>query len=132
MKQIKRIIAIAFFSLLSIAQASAVNNNDSVKNLPVKLKYAGMYQEKPLLQLDFSGSKEENEFTISITDEKGYTFYSANVKGENFSKQFLLDMDNLDDATLRFEISSRKSGKTVAYEVSRQTNVSEQMNLVKL
>ena len=132
MKQIKRIIAIAFFSLLSIAQASAVSNNDSVKNLPVKLKYAGMYKEKPLLQLDFSGSKEENEFTISITDESGYTFYSDNVKGEKFSKQFLLDMDNLGDDTLRFEITGKKSGKTVTYEVSRQTNITEQMNLVKL
>jgi len=132
MKQIKRIIAIAFFSLLSIAQASAVNNNDSAKNVPVKLKYAGMYKEKPLIQLDFSGSKEENEFTISITDESGYTFYSDDVKGEKFSKQFLLDMDNLGDATLRFEITGKKSGKTVTYEVSRQTNITEQMNLVKL
>ena len=125
-------MTIALFTLLSIAQASAINSNDSVKTLPVELKYAGMFKDQPLLQLDFSGSKEENEFSISITDESGYTFYSGIVKGEKFSKQFLLDMDNLGDATIRFEITGRKSGKTVAYEVSRQTNISEQMNLVKL
>ncbi len=132
MNHTKRIITIAFFTLLLFAQAIAGNTNDSIKTLPVELKYAGTFKNQPILQMDFFGSKEENEFHISITDENGYTFYSDIVKGEKFSKQFLLDKDNLGDATLKFEITGRKSGKTVVYEVSRHTKISEQMDLVKL
>ena len=132
MNHTKRIITITFFTLLLFAQAIAGNTNDSIKTLPVELKYAGTFKNQPILQMDFFGSKEENEFHISITDENGYTFYSDIVKGEKFSKQFLLDKDNLGDATLKFEITGRKSGKTVVYEVSRHTKISEQMDLVKL
>jgi hypothetical protein len=56
--------------------------------------------------------------------------YNANVKGEIFSKQFLLNMDDLGDAILKFEITGKKSGKTVSYRVNRQ--VTEQMDVVKL
>jgi len=132
MKHTIMIIAIVLFTVLSFAQANAGNNNDTVKTLPVELKYAGTFKDQPVLQMNFFGSKEDNEFSISITDGSGYTFYSATVKGEKNSKQFLLDTENLGDATLRFEISSRKSGKTVVYQVSRKTNISEQMDLVKL
>jgi hypothetical protein len=83
--------------------------------------------------LNFSGTKEENEFSICITDESGFIFYSANTKGEKFSKQFLLDTDDLGGATLNFQITGRRSGKTVVYRVSRQAKeVSYQMDIVKL
>ncbi len=132
MKHNKSIIAIALFTLLSLANASAAGIDDSITNLPVELKFIGNIKTQPLFQLNFSGSKEENEFHISITDEAGYTFYSAIVKGEKFSKQFLLNTDDFGDIVLKFEITGKKSGKTAVYKVKQQTLISEQMNIVKL
>jgi hypothetical protein len=132
MKQIRTIIAIAIFSVIGFTQVNATDTTVGTQSLPVELKYAGNYKNQPLIQLNFSGSKDENVFNILITDEQGVVLYSADVKGEVFSKQFLLNTEDLGDAVLRFEISGKKSGKTVAYRVNRQTLVSEQLDVVKL
>jgi hypothetical protein len=113
-------------------QVTAADTTTTTLNptLPVELKYAGTFKNQPLIQLNFSGSKDENVFNIIITDESGVVFYNADVKGETFSKQFLLNTDDLGDAVLKFEITGKKSGKTVSYRVNRQ--VTEQMDVVKL
>ncbi len=134
MKQNKNTIVIALFAILSIATANAANTDDTITTLPlpVELKFAGTVKNQPLLQLNFSGSPAENEFRILVTDEAGYTLYSSIARGENFSKQFLLNTEDLGDAVLKFEITGLKTGNTVAYKVSRQQEVTQQMNLVKL
>ena len=122
MKQNKIIIATAFFMVLTFVFAGNVIAYDSsaTRAVPVELKYLGNVKNLPLIQLDFAGTKEENEFSISITDENGIELYSTNVKGEVFSKQFLLNTEDLGDAILKFEIRGKKSGKTVSYTVNPQ------------
>ncbi len=133
MKQIKIIIATVLFSLLGFIQVHASDTTtQETPALPVELKYAGTFKNQPLIQLNFTGSTEDNAYSISVTDQAGIVLYSADVKGGIFSKQFLLNTDDLDDAVLNFEITGRKSGKKAVYQVSRQTNVSEQMDIVKL
>ena len=133
MKQIKIIIATVLFSLLGFIQVHASDTTtQETPALPVELKYAGTFKNQPLVQLNFTGSTEDNAYSISVTDQAGIVLYSADVKGGIFSKQFLLNTDDLDDAVLNFEITGRKSGKKAVYKVTRQTNVSEQMDIVKL
>ena len=130
MKQIKTIIVIAIFSVISFTQVNAADTKILNPTLPVELKYAGTFKNQPLIQLNFSGSKDENVFNIIITDESGVVFYNADLKGETFSKQFLLNTDDLGDAVLKFEITGKKSGKTVSYRINRQFR--EQLDVVKL
>ncbi len=132
MKQISIIIAIAFFSILNFAQANAADTTGGNNNLPVELKFAGTFNNQPLIQLNFTGSTEDNVFSIVITDEAGIELYNSNVKGNVFSKQFLLNTDDLGDATLKFEITGKKSGNTAVYKVSRQQQLTQQMDVVKL
>jgi len=132
MKQIKIIIAIAIFSVLAFTQVNAADTTKENPALPVELKYAGTFKNQPLIQLNFTGSKDENVFNVNITDETGIVLYNADVKGEVFSKQFLLNTDDLGDTVLKFEITGKKSGKSVAYRVNKQTQITEQMDVVKL
>ena len=132
MKQIKIIIATVLFSVLGFIQVNASDTTLETPALPVELKFAGTFKNQPLVQLNFTGSTEDNAYSISVTDESGIVLYNADVKGGIFSKQFLLNTDDLGDAVLNFEITGRKSGKKAVYKVSRQTNVSEQMDIVKL
>jgi hypothetical protein len=132
MKQIKIIIATVLFSVFGFTQINASDTTTGTPSLPVELKYAGTFKNQPLIQLNFTGSTEDNAYSISVTDQAGIVLYSADVKGDVFSKQFLLNTDDLGDAVLNFEITGRKSGKKAVYKVSRQTNVSEQMDIVKL
>ena len=133
MKQIKNIIAIAIFSVIGFTPVIAADTTLSNPTLPVELKYAGTFKNQPLIQLNFAGSVEDKVFNILITDESGVVLYNADVKGDVFSKQFLLNTDDLGDTVLKFEISGKKSGKTVAYRINRQKQqITEQMNVVKL
>ncbi|MBK8521549.1 MAG: hypothetical protein WAT20_07880 [Ferruginibacter sp.] len=126
----KTIIAIAVFSAVSFMQVTAADTSTLNPTLPVELKYAGSFKNQPLIQLNFTGSKDENVFNIIITDESGVVFYNADLTGETFSKQFLLNTDDLGDAVLKFEITGKKSGKTVSYRVNRQ--FTEHLDVVKL
>ena len=132
MKQIKIIIATVLFSVLGFIQVNASDTTLETPALPVELKFAGTFKNQPLVQLNFTGSTEDNAYSISVTDESGIVLYNADVKGGIFSKQFLLNTNDLGDAVLNFEITGRKSGKKVVYKVSRQTSISEQMDIVKL
>ena len=130
MKQIKNIIAIAIFSVIGFTPVIAADTTLSNPTLPVELKYAGTFKNQPLIQLNFAGSTEDKVFNIVITDESGVVLYNADVKGDVFSKQFLLNTEDLGDAVLKFEISGKKSGKTVAYRVNRQKQQIIKMNLL--
>ena len=122
MRQNKIITATAILTLMTFVFAGTASAYDSstVVAVPVELKYLGNVKDLPLIQLDFAGTKDDNQFSISITDEFGFELYSADVKGEVFSKQFLLNTEDLGDAILKFEITGKKSGKTVTYTVNPQ------------
>ncbi len=132
MKQIRIIFAIVIFSVMGLMQAIAGDTTSRNPALPVELKYAGSFKNQPLIQLNFTGTSEDRVFSISITDESGIELYNGDVKGHVFSKQFLLNTDDLGDAVLQFVITGKKTGKKAVYKVSRQQQVTEQMNVVKL
>jgi hypothetical protein len=96
------------------------------------MKFMGHLNNQLLFKLNFAGNAEQNEFTIIIRDEQNTTLYRENIKGENFSKSFLLNADELGDNKLTFEIISKKSKKSVVYEVNRKTSVAEEMTVSKL
>lgn len=132
MKQARIIITIVLFSITAFMQVNAADTTSENTTLPVELKFAGTFNNQPLIQVNFAGSKDENVFNILITDEAGIVLYDADVKGEVFSRQFLLNTEDLGDAILKFEIRGKRSGKTVAYRVNRQLNIAEEMDVVKL
>lgn len=132
MKQIKTIIAVAVFSMLSFTSLFAEKTPDSISSLPVELNYMGVVKNQPLFQLNFSGSEEENEFNIIIVDENGYVFYNETVKGGKISKQFLFNAEDLSASRIHFEITGKKTGKTVTYNINRKTKVIEEINITKL
>jgi len=126
----KRLIIVAFFTVFSIGSASVALANDNNNALPVELKFIGTIKDQPLFQLSFAGNAEENDFTIIIRDEAGNSLYSENIKGENFYKKFLLNNEGIDnDETLRFEIKSKRSNKTVVFEVNGQSRLVEEIGL---
>jgi hypothetical protein len=116
-----RIIAIAFMTFFAASAFATPKAGEPGKDVPVSLSYAGSIQEKPMFELSFNGNKENDDFTITISDEWGNRLYRENIKAENFSKKFLLNTEEIGDETLTFEVISNKTGKKVLYEVNRFT-----------
>ena len=128
-----RLIAIAFFTVFSIATAPVAIANNSNPALPVELKFLGNnVKNQPVFQLNFFGNAEENDFTITIRDDYGNSLFSENIKGEVFSKKFLLNTEEIGDEAVRFEITGRKSQKTIVFEVNHQSHLQEEMVVRKL
>ena len=129
-----RLIAIAFFTVFSVAAAPFAMAADSSYNrvMPVELKLVGNINNQPIFQLTYAGNTEQDEFTIVIRDEDGNALYRENIKGESFTKKFLLNKDEVGDGVLRFEISSKKFSKTVVYEINRNTRQVEDLVISKL
>jgi hypothetical protein len=116
-----RIIAILFFTVFSIAAAPAVHAGEKNPAVPVELSFLGHIKNQPLFQLNFKGTEAQNEFTIIISDEGGNTLYRENIKGEIFSKKFLLNTDELGENTLHFTIFCKNTKGSVEYTVNRNT-----------
>ena len=128
----KRLIVIAFFTAFSVASATSVMANGNNNPIPVEMKFMGYLKNQLLFQLNFSGNTDHNDFTIIIRDEYSNTLYRENIKGENFSKSFLLNADELGDEKLQFEIISKKTKESVVYEVNRNVRVAEEMTVNEL
>lgn len=127
-----RLIVIAFFTAFSVASVQNVMAGDNNNTIPVEMKFIGHLNNQLLFKLSFAGNAEHNEFTIIIRDEKKVVLYRQNIKGENFSKSFLLNADEIEDNQLTFEIISKKTKESVVYEVNRKTSVAEEMIINKL
>ena len=135
MKQVlkrKSIIVATLFAVFSTALAPAAQANDSSRVIPVELKFLGEVKDQLVFQVNFDGNAEENEFTVAIIDEAGYTLYRENIKGEKVTKRFLLSADEVRDNTLRFQITSKKSNQTVVYEVNQTARIIQDVVVNKL
>ncbi|WP_276501279.1 hypothetical protein [Terrimonas pollutisoli] len=129
-----RNLAIAIATVLSFGFTSPAKANDEKKNekktIPVELKYLGNIENKPVFQLTLS-SADENEFTIVVRDEYNTVLYRDNLSG-NTSKKFLLNTEELTGVGVQFEITGKKSFKTVTYEVNKSSRLVEDVVVNKL
>jgi hypothetical protein len=116
-----RLIAIAFFTVFTIAAAPSAMAHEKNPAVPVELTFLGHIKNQPMFQLSFTGDASQNDFTILITDEYGNSLYRENIKAENFSKKFLLNTEELGDETLHFTIFCKNTKTSVEYAVNRNT-----------
>jgi len=121
-----RILAIAFFTVFSVA-STAVLANDGSKVLPIELKYTGQVNNQPLYKLIVNGNTSHDEFTVIIRSANNDVVYKENIKGENFTKSFLLNTEEMGDDTLHFEIISKNTKKSVTYDINRNTHLEDEM-----
>ncbi|OSZ80537.1 hypothetical protein CAP36_04610 [Chitinophagaceae bacterium IBVUCB2] len=126
-----RIIAIAFLTVFTVALAPAAMAIEKKPLVPAELVFVGNIKNQPLFQLTVAGSAAQNEFTINITDEFGVSLYRENIKGENFSKKFLLNTDEIGDNTLTFEVFCKNTKQSVTYEVNRNSRFVQDLAITK-
>ena len=67
-----------------------------------------------------------SDFQLFYINTRGFHW---NIKGENFTKKFLLNTDEIADNTLRFEIFCNKTKKSVTYEVNIYSRFVQEMTL---
>ncbi len=123
---------IAFFTAFSLASVPPALANDSKNPIPVEMKFMGYIKNQLLFKLNFTGTREHNEFTIIVRDDQKNMLYRDNIKGEIFSKSFLLNTEEIGDDTFQFEIINKKTKQSVVYEVNRNNAIKEELTINEL
>lgn len=121
-----RIVVLAFFTVFTVV-ASLTARASGEYELPVQLKYAGVVNNQPVYKLIVSGTQGADDYTVVIRDENQNAIYRENIKGESFTKSFVLNTAELGDEKLQFEVYSRNNRKTVTFEVARVTQIEEKV-----
>jgi hypothetical protein len=121
-----RLIAVAFLTFFTGTAAFASDTTRHHIVSGAELKFAGTYRNNPVFELIVTNDREEDTYTISITDMFGNLFYQDRLSARNFSKKFMLKTEDLVDDKLIFKIYSRNLNKTTLYEIgSRSYSVNE-------
>ena len=126
-----RSFAIALAAIFTISFVSPALANDEKKTIPVELKFIGNIENQPVFQLTFT-NPEETQFTVAVRDEFNNVLYRDNIKGGNISKKFLLNTEELGDTAIQFEITGKKTDKTVIYEVNKKSRFIEDVVINKM
>lgn len=117
---ITRIGAIALLFVLALNLSTQAQANNETNPAGVELKFIGNVKNQPAFQLTYNGTTE-NEFTVVVRDQYSNTLYKDNVKGSTISKKFVLNMEELGDVDVTFEIYTKNSNKPVVFEVTKNT-----------
>jgi hypothetical protein len=126
-----RILAIALAATFTTAFSSPALAIEEKKAIPVELKFVGNIESQPVFLLSFNNA-EGNDYTIVVRDQDGNVLYRDKVKGGNITKKFILNTEELGDVTLQFEITGKKTEKTVIYEVNKQSRLVEDLVINKM
>jgi len=119
-------LAVAFSFIATVSWAT-----DGRHDTPaVSLKYIGVVQNQPMFQLDLN-SVEETEFYVSIKDQFGQVFYSEKIKAKNFTRNFRIDTESLDDGVLKVEVRDGNK-KPEVFTINRNTRYYEETSISKL
>ena len=127
-----RNIALALVTILTFAVSPAANATDDKTNAAVELKFIGNYKNNPVFELNFAQAGADNEYVVVIRDEYGNAIYRETFSSNILSKKFLLNTEEIGNDTLRFEITGKKSNKTVVYSVNQNTRFVDEVSVTKV
>jgi hypothetical protein len=114
-----RIFAIAVIAFFAVAVSTpAIANDDTKKPVTAELKYLGEFKSHPVFELNFN-TEENSDYIVVIRDSNQNVVYKDVVKNGVASKRYVLNTDEIGDEALQFEITNKKSAKSVVYEINR-------------
>lgn len=126
--------AIALLTIVTLAIAPAAQAIDETNNTAaVELKFLGNFKNKPVFELNFKPGTADKEYVVIIRDSFGNSLYRENVNSNVISKKFMLNIEEVADGeALRFEITGKKSNKTVVYEINQNSHYVEETLVKKI
>jgi len=119
---INKTLAVALVAIFTVSFSTKALAIDETNASGIELKFIGNLKNQPIFQLT-ANHPEETEYTVSVIDENNVVLYKDNVKSGVAGKKFMLNTDELGDASVRFEITGKKSNKTIVYEINRNSHV---------
>lgn len=116
---------IAILIVLASATTASANKEKDKEASAIEFRYIGKLEQHPVYQLNINNA-ENDEYSISFSDQSGNILYSNNTKSGPFSQRFMINVDEVGSEILTVTITSRKTNKSEVYTIKRHQNVVEE------
>lgn len=126
-----RIAAIALVAVFTVALSTPVRAEDGKNPVQTELKFIGEIKNQPVFELTFS-TEDETEFTVVIRDEFKNVLHKENVKTGTASKKYLITSELADLDILQFEVTGKKTDKTVVFQINKNSRFIQDMVVNKV
>lgn len=116
-----RILVIAAVAVFTLSFANPVLANDGKHPVQTELKYIGEIKSQPVFELTFN-TEDENEFVVVIRDEYKNVLHKEYIKAGTVSKKYMITNELADLDLLSFEVTGRKTDKTVVFQINKNAH----------
>lgn len=132
MKHVKNLLLIAMIATSFTNAAIAGNPNNRNTKEPIELKWLGNIENKSIFVLEFSDQNKADTYNLIITDENGYEFFNEVIDPSKKTRKFFLNVDELANTKVNFELTSRATGKKTSYQVNLQQTTTNGLTMTKM
>ena len=115
-------------SLLTGAESKAI---PPLFEPQIKVSLFGYEREQPVFLVDIVNT-ENDVITITFMFDNGEILYIDRFSERNYIKRFRMNIENIEDAGLRLEIRSKKTGKTETFEIKKNVKYFAETTITKL
>ena len=96
---------------------ASASDSTNVAAMSTEISYLGAFNQDELLFKVKFDNLENVPCHFTIRDEEGFVLFEQWFKGGNFSKKFLIQMQNIANANLSFSFTTEKSSSTETFLV---------------
>ncbi|MEP6951067.1 MAG: hypothetical protein ABI863_17395 [Ginsengibacter sp.] len=126
-----RMVAACIVATLTLGFTNEIlaGNNGEV---PTDIKFLGTQNGQQIFQLSLETSAN-SEYTFTIRDGDRVLLFSEKLIGENISRKYKLDADNISWVDgITFEVTNTLTKETLVYKISNFRKVAENTVITKL
>lgn len=122
-------VVLLFIAVIAVSELKA--NGEAPANNSIELKYVGLFNNNPVVEVLFNGKKEDL-YTIGFRDKDGVLFYSEKVKIAKGSKKFALNIDEVNLSSVTIEVRNKNSKTEEVFAIQNNKSVVEETVVVKV
>jgi hypothetical protein len=120
--KMKTTIKSAVMGLVALTAVNFASATTIPYNNATELKLVSSEKNRPVYQLQLNNTAAE-EVVIVITDNYGTILHNEVLRGANITRNFQLDLQDLNGADLTIKVYSRNTNKTVVFTITDDATV---------
>lgn len=124
-----------FFSLALVAvilgTSFTAKAQQAETNPELKIQFAGKFKNQPVFEVLFYKADTEL-YTISVQDAQGYLFYTENIKSNNYSKKFLLDIPESELGDIIITLTDKRGSQKQVYKINSKVSEVHHFAITKI
>jgi hypothetical protein len=120
--KMKTTIKSAVMGLVALTAVNFASATTTPYNNATELKLVSSEKNLPVYQLQLNNTATE-EVLVVITDNYGTVLHSEVLKGTNITRNFQMDLEDLNGADLTMKVYSRSTSKTTAFAITDNATV---------